>query len=149
MDVPVQVTFRDTLVNDGIESLCWLEAARLNRLSGLIRSCRVIVCRGRPDSTLCDCLVRVDLMLHSMEISVSTPVEPDSTWLGVEAAVRSAFEEAHRRMTQVLRRQERGGFLISSEWMGRDDAQDVGFRDADSTGAADDAAPPARPDGGA
>lgn len=109
MQLPVQVTFRNTSSSKSLEALIHEKAAALETFYQAIIGCRVLVevphrhhRAGNPVH------VRVDLTVPGQELVVThetslhgTPGEAD----GAAVAIREAFEIARRQLQDYARRQ--------------------------------------------
>lgn len=103
MRLPLQVTFKNIPPSDAIESHISEKAAKLDRFSERIMSCRVVVDstqRRQHQGKLF--VVRVDMTVPRSKELVTSAEHED-----VYVAIRDAFDSAYR-VVEEKRRQERG-----------------------------------------
>jgi ribosomal subunit interface protein len=103
MRLPLQVTFKNIPPSDAIESQITEKAAKLDRFSERVMSCRVVVDstqRRQHQGKLF--VVRVDITVPRSRELVTSAQHED-----VYVAIRDAFDSAYR-VVEEKRRQERG-----------------------------------------
>jgi cold shock CspA family protein len=106
MQTPIQVTFRDLPVDDGIERLVLQHAQKLEHYYERITSCRVTIARPHrrhKKGNLCDITIEIAVPGNDLVVS-RTPADDvrNETW---EVAARDAFHKARRLLEDYSRKQ--------------------------------------------
>jgi cold shock CspA family protein/ribosome-associated translation inhibitor RaiA len=109
MKIPLQITFRNLLSSEAVETTIRERAAKLDLFYDRITSCRVLVeaphrrhHRGRLY------LVRIDMTVPGSEIVVNREPSEHSQHEDLYVAIRDAFDAAGRQLQDYVRLQ-RGG----------------------------------------
>ena len=132
MRLPLQITFRNMLPSKTIELAIRERSGKLDRFSGLIMGCRVVVeARHRRHHQGKLYHVRIDLTVPGDEILVSREPALHHTNEDIYVAVRDAFDAARRRLEDYARRHRHHVKIHESMPRGRiallDNAKGFGF----------------------
>lgn len=97
MDVPLQITFRDTAPSEALESRIRERVTKLEEFHPRITSCRVTIeQRGRRHQHGGQFNVRLDLRVPQHEIAINRDHDED-----VYVALREAFDAATRTLEDM------------------------------------------------
>jgi ribosomal subunit interface protein len=105
METPLQVTFRHMEAIEDAERRCREEVAKLERYHGRITGCHVTVSmphRRHRAGNHFD--IRVDLTVPGGEVVVSRQAPAHAEAEDVQAAIREAFDQARRKLEDLVRR---------------------------------------------
>lgn len=108
MQLPLQITFRDMSPSEAVEHAIREHAEILDRFSGRIMSCRVVVesrHRKHHQGNLFD--IRIDITVPGEEIVVSREPALRHAHEDVYVSVRDAFDAVRRRLEDYERRRRR------------------------------------------
>ncbi len=108
MQLPLQITFRDMSPSEAVERVIREHAESLDRFSGRIMSCRVVVeshHRRRQQGNLFH--LRIDITVPGEEIVVRREPVLRRSHEDVYVAVRDAFDAVRRRLEDYERRRRR------------------------------------------
>ncbi len=98
MQVPVQISFRDMPVSDAVESHCWAEAEKLERLDDRITACRIVVVESKQHTSGRTVFrVRIDLSVAGVTVVVDRE-PPDQGTDDIRVAIHEAFVRAQHRL---------------------------------------------------
>ncbi len=104
MQIPVQITFRGVPESDAVEEAVWREAAKLERYSKSITSCRVVI--GSPhhhQHTGRLFSVRIDMTVPGEELVINREHREHGSHRDVYVAIREAFDAARRQLEDYVR----------------------------------------------
>ena len=104
MQTPPQVTFRDTPVDDRIETECLAEAEKLERFYDRITSCRVTVTqphRHHKKGNLYE--FRIDVTVPGGEIVINRVPPAHQKDEDAQVALHEAFKKARRQLEEYAR----------------------------------------------
>lgn len=105
MDLPLEITFRNTDRSRAVENVVRQRAEALARLHDRLMSCRVVIeMVGRHQRKGRVFRARVDLKLPRNVISVGRASKANPGHTDVNLAVRDAFDAAARRLQDFTRR---------------------------------------------
>jgi ribosomal subunit interface protein len=104
----IQVTFRELAHSDAIEAYVRKHAAKLERFSGRITGCHVVLEEPhRHQLSGRHFRVRIDLVVPGGEVVVSQAPDGDATSEDAYAAIDQAFDRSVRRLEDFERRRSR------------------------------------------
>lgn len=110
MELPVQITFRDTPESDSIKSLIEEECQKLDHFFPRILSCHVsleVPHRHKTKGKLYE--VRVDLTIPGHELVANRVPAERVDHEDAYAAVRHAFKQVRRQLQECVRIRRAGG----------------------------------------
>ena len=105
MQIPLQITFQNMDPSDAIEAHVREKAARLERFSEHVTSCRVTVeapHKHKHKGTIYE--VKIDITVPGSEIVVSKHPGENHAHEDVYVAIRDAFDAAKRQLEDHVRR---------------------------------------------
>ncbi|WP_448873889.1 HPF/RaiA family ribosome-associated protein [Desulfobulbus propionicus] len=108
MQVPLQVTFRNTAPSEAVEAEVRKRVEKLNRYHGNIVSCRVVVEAPLPNKQKGGLYkIRIDLTCPESKIEVNRDPDPrNQAHEDVYVALRDAFDAANRKLEQYTARRK-------------------------------------------
>ena len=108
MQVPLQVTFRNTATSEAVEAEIHKRVEKLYRIHGNIISCRVVVeapLANKQKGGLYK--IRIDITCPESKIEVNREPDPrNQAHQDVYIALRDAFDAAHRKLEQYTARRK-------------------------------------------
>jgi ribosomal subunit interface protein len=108
MQVPLQVTFRNTEKSEAVEAEVRKRVEKLNRYHGNIVSCRVVIEAPLPHKQKGGLYkIRIDLTCPESKIEVNRDPDPrNQAHQDVYVALRDAFDAANRQLEQYTARRK-------------------------------------------
>jgi len=98
MQVPVQISFRDMPVSDEVETHCWSEAEKLERIDDRVTACRIVVVESKQRATGRTVFrVRIDLSVAGGAVVVDRE-PPTQGNDDIRLAIHEAFVRAQHRL---------------------------------------------------
>jgi cold shock CspA family protein len=107
MQLPLQITFRNMESSEAVEDNIRKWVAKLEKVSGDLISCRVVVEAPLPHKHKGGHFhTRIDLALPGKEIVVNREPSAHHGYVDVYVSLRDAFENARRLLSEEVRRRQ-------------------------------------------
>jgi len=107
MKLPLQITFRNMETSEAVEDSIRKWVAKLEKTSGEIISCRVVVEAPLPHKRKGGHFhTRIDLALPGREIIINREPPGHHSYTDVYVSIRDAFENAKHQLSEQVRRRQ-------------------------------------------